>query len=161
MKEITLSSEKDDLPLSMLVHEPEETAKGIIQIVHGMSEHKMRYMEFMEYVAQKGYITIIHDQRGHGKSVRKPEDLGYLYDNTATYIVEDVYQITKWAKTQYPALPITLLGHSMGSMVVRKYCQTHDAEIDKLIVCGSPSKNKMANIRLQNCKNSRMDRRRT
>jgi len=147
MKEITLQSEKDGLPLSMLVKEPEgEEAKGIIQIAHGMGEHKERYQEFMEYVAEQGYISIIHDHRGHGKSVRKEEDLGYFYDNTATYIVEDVYQITKWAKEQYPALPIILLGHSMGSMVVRKYCQTHDAEIDKLIVCGSPSKNKMAKI---------------
>lgn len=144
MKEMTLLSEKDDLPLSMLVKEPEEEAKGIIQIAHGMAEHKERYQEFMEYVAIKGYIAIIHDHRGHGKSVRKQEDLGYFYDHTATYIVEDVHQITKWAKEQYPALPITLLGHSMGAMVVRKYCQTYDAEIDKLIVCGSPSKNAMA-----------------
>ncbi len=146
MKEITLQSEMDDLPLSMLIEEPEEEAKGIVQIVHGMAEHKGRYQEFMQYIASRGYIAICHDHRGHGKSVRKIEDLGYFYDNTATYVTEDVHQITKWAKEQYPALPVILLGHSMGSMIVRKYCQTYDAEIDKLIVCGSPSKNKKAGM---------------
>lgn len=146
MREITISSEMDDLPLCLLIEEPEEPAKGIVQIVHGMAEYKERYIDFLKYIASKGYVAVIHDHRGHGKSIRNKEDLGYFYDNTATYIVEDVKQITLWIKEQYPALPIIMLGHSMGSMVVRKYCQNYDAEIDKLIVCGSPSKNEKAQI---------------
>ena len=39
-----------------------------------------------------------------------------------------------------------LFGHSMGSMVVRKYIKKYDKDIDKLIVCGSPSKNPFAGL---------------
>ena len=74
--------------------------------------------------------------------------LGYFYDNSAEYIVEDLHQITKLMKEQYPNKPLVLFGHSMGSMVVRKYIKKYDDEIDKLIVCGSPSKNKYAKVGL-------------
>lgn len=64
-------SEADGLRISALSICPEELPyKGIIQIVHGMSEHKERYEPFMEYMASLGYMTVIHDHRGHGQSVR-------------------------------------------------------------------------------------------
>ena len=53
-------------------------------------------------------------------------------------------QITRKLKEKYPSLPVTLFGHSMGSMVVRCYIADYDDEIDKLIVCGSPSRNPLA-----------------
>ena len=34
----------------------------------------------------------------------------------------------------------------MGSLIVRNFIQTHDDQIDKLIVCGSPSKNETAGL---------------
>lgn len=41
-----------------------ENPKGIIQFVHGMNEHKERFYPFMEKMTQRGYITLIHDNRG-------------------------------------------------------------------------------------------------
>lgn len=55
-------------------------------------------------------------------------------------------------KEQYPNKPVVLFGHSMGSMVVRKYIKKYDDEIDKLIICGSPSKNKYAKVGLNTAK---------
>lgn len=138
---IQILSELDGLSLEVLTISPENQIKGIIQISHGMAEHKERYIPFMEYMAQKGYVAVIHDHRGHGNSIKSKEDLGYFYDETAEHIVEDLHQITQWIKTKYPNQPITLLGHSMGSMVVRKYIKKYDSKINKLIICGSPSKN--------------------
>ena len=35
--------------------------KGIVQISHGMAEHKERYFPFMEYLVSKGYaLSLIH-----------------------------------------------------------------------------------------------------
>lgn len=56
------------------------------------------------------------------------------------------HQITLMIKQQYPYLPLYLLGHSMGSLVVRCFCQKYDQDIDGLIVCGSPSDNLLAPI---------------
>ena len=66
-------SESDGLSLSVLRIEPDASrpVKGIVQLVHGMSEHKERYIDFMKYLAENGYITVIHDNRGHGESIRR------------------------------------------------------------------------------------------
>ena len=70
----------DGLPLSVLRIESNEVRpiKGIVQIAHGMCEHKERYVDFMKFLASKGYITVIHDHRGHGESVRSPKDRIYV-----------------------------------------------------------------------------------
>lgn len=143
-----IKSNQDGLELDILFVKPEGEIKGIIQISHGMAEHKERYYPFMEYLAKCGYASIIHDHRGHGASVKKKEDLGYFYDDTAEHIVEDLHQITIYIKEQYPDKKLILFGHSMGSMVVRKYSKKYDKDIDKLIVCGSPSKNPFLGVAL-------------
>lgn len=136
-----IKSNQDGLELEISIIKPQGEIKGIMQISHGMAEHKERYYPFMEYLVEQGYVTVIHDHRGHGMSVKKQEDLGYFYEDKAEYVVEDLYQVTNLIKNQYPNKKLILFGHSMGSMVVRKYIKKYDKEIDKLIVCGSPSKN--------------------
>ena len=94
------------------------TLSGILQVAHGMCEHKERYLPFLQEMADHGYLCIIHDHRGHGESVRQPEDLGYFYPDGGTAIVSDLYQVTRWIREQYPELPLYLFGHSM----VRWWC---------------------------------------
>lgn len=48
----TLLSKRDQLPLELAIIEPEGEAIGIIQLIHGMSEHKERYYDFMSYLSQ-------------------------------------------------------------------------------------------------------------
>ena len=143
-KEFTIESNYDALPLSCLLYEPNTAPKGIVQILHGMCEYKERYIEFMEFLCENGYVAVIHDHRGHGDSVRSVEDLGWFGDYEGEAVVEDSYQISLYVKEQYPNLPLTLLGHSMGSLVARCYARKHDDAIDKLIVSGSPSKNPLS-----------------
>lgn len=140
-KDVIINSNCDNLPISVTMFIPDGDVKGIFQISHGMSEHKERYYDFMEYLTNEGYVTIISDHRGHGGSVKGKEDLGFFYDESSEYIVEDLHQITLYVKELYPNKEMILFGHSMGSMVVRKYIKKYDRDIDKLIVCGSPSKN--------------------
>lgn len=137
-----LMSEADGLELSVLGVIPgNRKFRGIIQLVHGMSENKERYLSFMNYLADHGYITIIHDHRGHGKSVRSKKDLGYMYGGGAQAIVQDIQTINRLIREEFPDLPLILLGHSMGSLAVRAFASNHDDCMDMLIVCGSPSKN--------------------
>ena len=67
MKIENIVSEKDKLKLEAAILEPKIKPKGIIQISHGMSEHKERFYEFMKYLSENGYICVIHDHRGHGE----------------------------------------------------------------------------------------------
>lgn len=141
-QEFSFASEADGLLISGLEIAPEKAPyKGIIQLVHGMSEHKERYIPFMEYLAELGFVSVIHDHRGHGKSVKTPKDLGYMYGGGAKALLQDIKTVNRTIKEKYPDLPLVLFGHSMGSLAVRAFTAEHDADIDMLIVCGSPSEN--------------------
>jgi len=103
LKTLKLAASADDLELAVAVAEPEGSAKGIVQLVHGMAEHKERYYDFMEFLASRGYVAVIHDQRGHGASVKSEKDLGYMYDGGWKAMVEDVKVVNDWASLHIPA----------------------------------------------------------
>lgn len=146
IKEFSFPSAQDQLMIHGVAALPQGNCKGIIQLVHGMAEHKERYLDFMQFLANAGYLCVLHDHRGHGESVRCKDDLGYFYGRHAEYLVEDIHQLNVGLKKEYPHLPFFLFGHSMGSLLVRAYCKRYDESIDALIVCGSPSKNPAAKI---------------
>lgn len=143
-KELFLQSDVDGHRLHVLLLAPETEPKAVVQICHGMSEHKERYLGFMEYLSGCGYASVIHDHRGHGKSIEREDDLGYFYDTEGAAVVEDAHQVTRWVKEQFPGVPVHLFGHSMGSLVVRCYLKKFDWELASLTVCGSPSRNPLA-----------------
>lgn len=147
-KSFYLTSEYDNLELHVMMMEPEGEVKGIMQLCHGMAEHKERYEPFMRELCRRGYAAVIHDHRGHGKSIKKKKELGYFYDDTGEAIVEDAHQISLWMKERYPGISFHLFGHSMGSLVVRCYLKKYDQDLDTLIVCGSPSENKLTETAL-------------
>ena len=151
-REFTLQSKYDNLALSCAEYTAEgvtqTNAKGVVQIVHGMCEYKERYEGFIDYLTQNGYIVFAHDHRGHGGSVTANENLGYFGDKKGEAIVDDAALVTDEVRRLYPGLSVTLFGHSMGSLVVRAYIQKYEEKIDKLVVCGSPSKNSLAGFGL-------------
>lgn len=151
-REFTLQSKYDNLALSCAEYAAkgvtQTNAKGVVQIVHGMCEYKERYEGFIDYLTQNGYIVFAHDHRGHGGSVTANENLGYFGDKKGEAIVDDAALVTDEIRRLYPGLSVTLFGHSMGSLVVRAYIQKYEEKIDKLIVCGSPSKNSLAGFGL-------------
>ena len=123
-------SEADGLEISAMAVLPQSGKyQAVIQLVHGMSEHKERYLPFMQYLADRGYVSVIHDHRGHGKSVREKKDLGYMYGGGAEALIQDIKTMNHMAHVHFPELP------------VRAFAAKYDSEIDMLIVCGSPSNN--------------------
>lgn len=137
----TIISPVDGLKLSFIYAEPAAAPRGIVQIAHGMCEHKERYIPLMEFLCRNGFAVVCNDHRGHGASVKCAEDLGYMGKDGWLALVEDLRAVTLWANDRWPGIPLTLFGHSMGSMVVRSYAKRYDSLIDSLIVCGCPSDN--------------------
>lgn len=140
--ETSIASENDGLNLSVMAVLPEEKpCRTVVQLVHGMCEHKERYLPFMEYLAKNGYASVIHDHRGHGRSVKSKSDLGYTYGGGARAIVDDILTVNRKVRSHFSDVPLILFGHSMGSLAVRAFAAEHDDCMDMLIVCGSPAKN--------------------
>lgn len=149
MKIERIKSSSDNLELELAYIEPKEEIKGVVQISHGMSEHKERYYDFMEYLKNQGYVVVINDHRGHGSSVKNKEDLGYFYTEDISYIINDLYDVTKYIKNKYKDKKIYLFSHSMGTLVARGYIQKYDNEIEKLVLCGPPTKNELTKFAIK------------
>lgn len=142
IKHFSVAASADGLELAGLVAEPDEgQPKAVVQMVHGMCEHKERYEPLMKYLAASGFACVIHDHRGHGASVRNEKDLGYLYKGGWQALVEDIRVVNDWIRNQFPDRKIILFGHSMGSLAVRSFAKRFDDRIAALIVCGCPSDN--------------------
>ena len=142
IENLTIPSEADGLPLSVCLVTPDSgEPRALVQLAHGMAEHKRRYLSFMEYLAGHGYAALINDHRGHGASVRDSGDLGYFYAGGAGTLVADLHQLTLWFRNRFPGRKLFLFGHSMGSLAVRVYRQRYDGDIDGLVICGSPGRN--------------------
>lgn len=145
METIILTSRWDKRELHGLLHTPEDAPRAVIQIVHGMAEHKERYIPFMEYLATRGIASVIFDTRGHGESILAEDELGYM-EGGWDALCDDLLLISAYIKERFPEVSYTLMGHSMGSLEVRRFAQAHDDKIDQLIVCGSPSSNPASGI---------------
>lgn len=141
---ISLTSPADALKLEAAIFLPEGSPRGIVQFSHGMAEHKERYFPFMKFLTEHGFITVIHDHRGHGASISEKEDLGFFYTLNPKVIAEDLFFVTSYIKKEYPGLPVFLFSHSMGTLVARVFLQTHDNEVEKVVLCGPPTKNPLA-----------------
>ncbi len=145
-EELNLVSEVDGLELSVLMTRPEGDAppQGVMQLIHGMAEYKERYLPLMEYLAGRGIACVIHDHRGHGRSMREEEDKGYLYGAGADGLVDDAVLVNHYAAKLFPGVPIVLFGHSMGSLVARCYLRGNDWDLKGLILSGPPTQNPAA-----------------
>ncbi|MBE5851851.1 MAG: alpha/beta hydrolase [Lachnospiraceae bacterium] len=116
--------------------------KGILQIHHGMTEYIDRYDEFATFLAENGYLVVGHDHAGHGKSVRTDADYGYFgYGNTkypSDVLVNDIHSLRTMIQKQYQGLPYYMLGHSMGSFMLRKYITIHaDEALTGVVIVGT------------------------
>ena len=113
--------------------------KGIVQIVHGMSEHIGRYDDFARFLASHGYVVCAHDHVGHGKSVSAPEERGHLpLAGGKDVLVEDVNELRRTVGSRYSRqTPYFLFGHSMGSFVTRVYLSRYAEGLAGAVICGT------------------------
>lgn len=118
---------------------PEAEPRGIVQVVHGMAEHIMRYEPFALYLNERGFVVCGHDHLGHGKSVRNSEDWGHIpLRDGKDILVGDVGRMRGLVQRRVgDALPYFLFGHSMGSFVVRAYIAECGQGLAGAIICGT------------------------
>ena len=116
----------------------EVAPRAVVQIAHGMGEHAGRYKRVAQRLTAAGYAVCASDQRGHGRTARTPADLGHLADRDGwNKAVRDIYDLNRRIRGDNPALPIFLLGHSMGSLMVQQYLLEHADTIDGAILSSS------------------------
>jgi alpha-beta hydrolase superfamily lysophospholipase len=113
-----------------------ENPRAIVLCVHGMCEHSLRYENFALFLNANRYSVYTYDHRGHGKSILKNEEKGYLGKNGFNKMVYDLNEVVTYIREKHPGNKIILFGHSMGSAVTARYLQLYDS-VDGCILSGS------------------------
>ena len=138
MTEATFLSSDGKTDIYYREYLPDTEPSGIVQIVHGVAEHVGRYDDFARFLAENGYIAVAHDQLGHGRSVHDEDSLGFFCEDDGWgKVLLDVRKLHDIIMEKYPGKPFFLLGHSMGSFLVRTYMIKYRAGLDGVVLSGT------------------------
>ncbi len=112
--------------------------KPVLQILHGMGEHGGRYDDFAKFMVANGFTVYVHDHRHHGESLIG-EKLGiFSKEDTFDMLAEDVKTVQLFILESEKTQDVTVLGHSMGSVILRRFLQLNPPKVTRAIVMGSP-----------------------
>lgn len=116
----------------------EQPIRGIVQVVHGMAEHALRYEEWAWALNEAGFAVVAHDQRGHGQTAHDLDACGDLDGADYETLADDVFYVRESVRDALGRdLPVYVFGHSMGSFIALRNAQLHSDELAGLILCGS------------------------
>ncbi len=141
--EITLPSSDGKNKLHAEIYTPKtRSAKGVVQLAHGMQDYVARYSELADFLTGEGYIFAGHHHLGHGKTAQTAEDFGFFAEQGGVeLLVEDMHVMNKYLRSQFPAIPLVLFGHSMGSFITRLYITEHPHSMRGAIIHGTGGPN--------------------
>ncbi|MFB2584854.1 alpha/beta fold hydrolase [Herbiconiux liukaitaii] len=103
--------------------------KAVVQISHGVGEHGARYAPLAHDLNAAGYSVYAADQRGHGATGLAQHGgdrsrMGRLGPGGLRATVDDIRQLGVQIAREHPGVPLVLLGHSWGSLMVQKLVNT-------------------------------------
>ena len=118
-------------------YEPEGRPKAVLQIIHGMAEHSGLYSEFCEFLVEEGYVVVLDDHLGHGRSVASGDEYGCFFEGGIDNLIRDEKALHDMIAEKYPSLPYFMMGHSMGSFILREYIARYDDPLCGVIIMGT------------------------
>lgn len=123
-------------------YQPQESRGVVVQVATGMVEHKRHYVWLAEQLCDRGYDVFVADHRGHGLSVLehgREVYWGEMGIDGFEQAVKDMAKLARHIKTAYPGYAHVLLGHSMGSLLARRFVQHNYHKLDALVLSGTPA----------------------
>ena len=114
-----------------------------------MVEYIKRYDEFAQYLCDQGWYVVGNDHLGHGKSVQAKSEYGFFnarYGNAC--VIGDIHTLRLRTMKKYPDVPYFMLGHSMGSSLLRQYIQMYGSGLSGAVLMGVVSDHRKAELLL-------------
>lgn len=116
--------------------------KAVLQLTHGLGDHALRYEQVAQDLVAAGYSVYADDHRGHGATGMQQyggdaSKLGKLGVGGLRATVEDVREFSAIIRSENPGLPLVLLGHSWGSLMVQTVINKHSADYDAVVLTGT------------------------
>jgi alpha-beta hydrolase superfamily lysophospholipase len=96
----------------------------VLLLVHGLAEHSGRYQHFASWFAARGWAVHAYDHRGHGRS-------GGVRCHVRRFgeLLDDLGLVLGLVRAEHRDLPIHLVGHSMGGLVVAALARERHPEV--------------------------------
>lgn len=117
---------------------PDTEVKAVLQICHGMVEYIRRYDEFAQFLCEQGYYVVGNDHLGHGKSVQAKSEYGFFHEKYGNAcVLGDIHTLRQRTMKKYPDVPYFMLGHSMGSSLLRQYIQMYGNGLSGAVLMGT------------------------
>lgn len=110
---------------------PDNPAKAVLLIVHGLNEHSGRYDHFSDFFVNEGFAVYGMDLIGHGKS-----DGTRSYVKDFTSYINDLILYLEKIKQLQPGSPIFLIGHSMGGLIGAIFLIDHPGQVAGAVLSG-------------------------
>lgn len=124
----TYSQEKQVIQLYFRYWFP-DNPKVLMIFVHGAGEHSGHYIELGTESFKRQFAFITPDLRGFGQSGGQRGHVGRFQD-----YLNDLDQLIAHFEKQFPEIPIYLLGHSLGGLIVIRYIQYFAKKVDGVIL---------------------------
>jgi len=116
-------------------------ARAIVQIVHGLAEHAARYARLARALNAAGFAVYANDHRGHGRTAKSAEDLGFFAEQDGwRRCVDDLWLVNRHIAAAHPGVPIVMLGHSMGSTLAEQFMGDHGDALAGVALSGANGK---------------------
>jgi alpha-beta hydrolase superfamily lysophospholipase len=116
---------------------PDGRAHAVVQIAHGLAEHGARYARLAAALNESGYAVYVNDHRGHGKTARSADELGFFAERDGwRRCIDDLWLLHQRIASDHPAMPMVMLGHSMGSTMVRQFITEHGDSLAGAVLSG-------------------------
>src|SRR5690606_1115600 len=82
-----------------------------------------------------------HDQRGHGRTAERNGVEGYFSEQQGfDRVVMDAREVISAVQQQIGEMPFILFGHSMGSIIARRFIQLHSGSVCRAVLSGTAGK---------------------
>ncbi|WP_281192481.1 alpha/beta fold hydrolase [Helicobacter suis] len=123
-------------------YKPKKPKGVVIQIATGMVEHKRHYIWLATELCQHGYSVFIYDHRGHGLSVLEHGSeiyWGEMGVDGFEQAAKDMAKLASHIQNICKGYKHVLLGHSMGSLLARRFMQHNYQPIHALVLAGTPA----------------------
>jgi len=112
---------------------PDGRVRCVLAIIHGFGEHSGRYMNIVNHVLPLECAVYGFDHRGHGQSDGKR---GYI--TNWDEFRQDLHLFLDIIRAQEKDLPLIILGHSMGGLIVLNYLLCKPDENIAAVIASSP-----------------------